>query len=124
MATLHSSWILEPPAGYLFIWGETWRAQAALASVEVAGAVPTHPFALTPAELLDLLERQFPDFGRESSPDWPIARVRAPRAAAARDAAVPVRLPCLSSRAAVRKWLIRLGWSCSGGRWAGSCLTR
>ncbi|NJK99458.1 MAG: hypothetical protein HC910_02420 [Spirulinaceae cyanobacterium SM2_1_0] len=86
MATLHSSWILEPPAGYLFIWGETWRAQAALASVEVAGAVPTHPFALTPAELLDLLERQFPDFGRESSPDWrsPVFALPSRRRAATR----------------------------------------
>jgi len=102
MATLHSSWILEPPSGYLFIWGETWRAKAAIARGDRPNPVPQHPFALTPAELLDLLDRLFPDFSSDTSPDWqmPVMALPSRRPRGRRNSPRPDPVPVLSGSSA------------------------
>ncbi len=102
MASLHSSWILDPPTGYLFIWGETWRARGAIASASNSHGAPPHPFALTPAELLDLLERLFPQFDNATSPDWrsPVFALPSRRPRGRRHSPRPDPVPVLSGSSA------------------------
>lgn len=66
MAILHGSWF--PPAsthpplhnpsdlgGSFFVWGETWRRVPAEASSSPT-EIPTHPFAIAPDELVEVLQ--------------------------------------------------------------------
>ena len=54
MATLHGSWIPGKSNSHLFIWGETWRTMASVESPSSDDA-PSHPFAMTQAELTSFL---------------------------------------------------------------------
>lgn len=69
MAILHGSWLLQPQGhssepdadpwgGYFFVWGETWRRIEPTEFREASAPFsppPCHPFAMTAAELLNLL---------------------------------------------------------------------
>lgn len=50
MAILHGSWLLQKQGSCLFIWGETWRSSVGLS--ESLTALPNHPLAMTPEELI------------------------------------------------------------------------
>lgn len=54
MAILHGNWVIQPQAGYFFIWGETWRRVKAAFQKE-EGALP-HPLAMTREELTEFLK--------------------------------------------------------------------
>jgi SNF2 family DNA or RNA helicase len=51
MAILHGSWVTNHQNGCLFIWGETWRSQQVNLNLTQFPEIPTHPLAMTPAEL-------------------------------------------------------------------------
>ncbi len=52
MAILHGSWLIKSQGSCLFIWGETWRSQAASPPAEIL-ELSLHPLAMTPIELLE-----------------------------------------------------------------------
>ncbi len=56
MAILHGSWLLQKQGSCLFIWGETWRSAVGLS--ESLMALPNHPLAMTPEELITWVSLQ------------------------------------------------------------------
>ncbi|MGK7952533.1 MAG: SNF2-related protein [Xenococcaceae cyanobacterium] len=56
MSILHGSWILQSDRDRLFIWGESWRSLVAVESNTNTEGIPIHPFCLSQAELISLLQ--------------------------------------------------------------------
>jgi SNF2 family DNA or RNA helicase/intein/homing endonuclease len=55
MAILHGSWLLQNRGSSLFVWGETWRSLETKIDLGTLTQVPSHPYAMTAAELSEWL---------------------------------------------------------------------
>ena len=65
MAILHGSWLLNTQGSCFFVWGETWRSLDSNSSPDELIKVLPHYAAMTPFELLELLQER-----NISIPNW------------------------------------------------------
>ncbi len=65
MAILHGSWLLNGQGSCFFVWGETWRSLDSNSSPDELIKVLPHYAAMTPFELLELLQER-----NISIPNW------------------------------------------------------